>query len=55
MLLDLRISTSLASLWRDQGRIVEARDMLGPVVDWFTQGLDLPVLQRPKQLLAELT
>jgi hypothetical protein len=55
MLHDLRISTSLASLWRDQGRIAEARDMLSPVVKWFTQGLDLPVLERPKRLLAELT
>ena len=29
---------SLARLWRDQGKRTEARDLLTPVYDWFTEG-----------------
>jgi hypothetical protein len=54
MLLNLRASTSLALLCHDQGRDVEARDQLGPVYCWFTQGFDVPVLRRAKALLDEL-
>jgi predicted ATPase len=46
---------SLARLWRDQGKRAEARDLLAPVYDWFTEGLDTPVLQEAKTLLDELT
>jgi tetratricopeptide (TPR) repeat protein len=34
----LRASTSLARLWRDQGRQTEAHDLLAPIYDWFTEG-----------------
>jgi predicted ATPase len=54
MLHDLRASTSLAMLWRDQGRVVEASEMLGPVLNWFTQGLDLPLLKRAKAVFDQL-
>jgi predicted ATPase/class 3 adenylate cyclase len=54
MLHDIRASTSLAMLWRDQGRVVEAREMLSPVFNWFTQGLNLPVLKRAKTVLGQL-
>jgi predicted ATPase len=45
---------SLANLWRDQGRRAEARELLAPIHDWFTEGFDTPVLQDAKALLDEL-
>ena len=53
-LLQLRASTSLARLWRDQDRRVEARDLLAPIYGWFTEGFDAPVLKEAKALLDEL-
>jgi tetratricopeptide (TPR) repeat protein len=50
---ELRASTSLARLWRDQGKRTEARDLLAPICGWFTEGFDTPVLQDAKALLAE--
>src|SRR4051812_5612448 len=32
---ELRAATSLARLWREQGRGAEARDLLAPVYGWF--------------------
>jgi class 3 adenylate cyclase/tetratricopeptide (TPR) repeat protein len=53
-LFQLRASTSLARLWRDQGKRTEARDLLGPIYDWFTEGFDAPDLKEAKALLEEL-
>jgi len=53
-LLQLRASTSLARLWRDQGRRAEAHDLLAPIYGWFTEGFDTPVLKDAKSLLVEL-
>jgi predicted ATPase len=47
----LRASTSLARLWRDQGRSTEAHDLLAPVYGRFTEGLDTLDLQDAKALL----
>jgi predicted ATPase len=52
--LELRAATDLARLWRDQGRIVEARDLLATHFDWFTEGLDTPDLMDAKALLDAL-
>ncbi len=51
---ELRVATELARLWRDQGRNAEARSLLAPVYVWFSEGLDTPLLQNAKALLAEL-
>jgi predicted ATPase len=51
---ELRAATSLAHLWRDQGKRSEARDLLWPIYGWFTEGFDTPVLQGAKALLVEL-
>ncbi|MFL5284016.1 MAG: AAA family ATPase [Rhodopila sp.] len=53
-LLQLRASTSLARLWRDQGKRAEARNLLAPVYSWFTEGFDAPVLKEAKALLDDL-
>jgi len=52
--LELRAATSLARLWRDQGKRTEAHDLLAPIYGWFTEGFDTPVLQDAKALLDEL-
>jgi predicted ATPase len=45
---------SLARLWRDQGKTVEARELLAPVYGWFTEGFDTRDLKEAKALLEEL-
>jgi hypothetical protein len=53
-LFELRSATSLARLWRDQGKRTEAYEFLAPVYGWFTEGFDLPDLVEARQLLSEL-
>src|SRR5262245_5048168 len=50
----LRIAMSLARLWRDQDKRVQARDLLAPVYGWFSEGFGTPVLQDAKALLNDL-
>jgi len=52
---ELRAATSLARLWRAQGKCAEARDLLASVYRWFTEGFDTPVLQEARALLDELS
>jgi predicted ATPase len=52
---ELRAATSLARLWREQGRRGEARDLLAPVYRWFTEGSDTHDLKEAKALLKRLT
>ena len=52
---ELRATTSLARLWRTQGRTVDARDALAKVYGWFTEGFDTPDLIEAKALLDELS
>ena len=51
---ELRAATSMARLWRDQGKRNEARDLLAPVYGWFTEGFDTLDLKDAKVLLEEL-
>jgi class 3 adenylate cyclase/tetratricopeptide (TPR) repeat protein len=53
--LELRAAMSLARFLRDQGRADEARQMLAPVYDWFTEGFGTPDLMDAKALLDELS
>jgi predicted ATPase len=48
---ELRAATSLARLWQQQGKRVEARDLLAPVYDWFGEGFDTQDLKDAKTLL----
>ena len=52
--LELRAATSLARLWRDQGKRAQARDLLAPVYGWFTEGFDTADLKDATALLQEL-
>jgi predicted ATPase len=52
---ELRAATSMARLWRDQGKREEARELLAPVYGWFTEGFDTLDLKEAKALLDELS
>jgi len=52
--LELRAAMSLARLWQCQGKRVEARELLAPIYNWFTEGFDTADLQEAKALLEEL-
>ena len=51
---ELRASMSLAHLWRDQGKVRQARELLAPIYGWFTEGFDTRDLKEAKALLEEL-
>ena len=52
--LELRGAISMARLWRDQGKVKEARELITPVYGWFTEGFDTRDLKEAKTLLDEL-
>ena len=51
---ELRTATSLAGLLTDRHRTTEARELLGPVCDRFTEGFATADLQMAKNLLQQL-
>ena len=51
---ELRAATTLAKLWKQQGRRGDARDLLAPVLGWFTEGLGTKDVEGAAALLAEL-
>jgi len=52
--LELRAAMSLSRLWQQQGKRVEAYELLAPVYRWFTEGFDTADLQEARALLEEL-
>ena len=48
---ELRAAMSLARLWREQGKVQQARELLAPVYGWFTEGFDTLDLKEAKALL----
>ena len=52
--LELRAAMSLARRWHGLGRSAEARDLLAPIYEWFTEGFETRDLQEARALLAEL-
>ena len=52
---ELRAAMSMARLWRDQGKVQQARELLAPVYGWFTEGFDTPDLKGAKALLEQLS
>ncbi len=53
--LELRASTSLARLWRQQDKQQKAYKLLSEIYNWFTEGFDTKDLQEAKALLEELS
>jgi predicted ATPase len=51
---ELRAATSMARLWRDQGKRQQAHDLLASVYGWFTEGFDTLDPKEAKALLDEL-
>jgi class 3 adenylate cyclase/predicted ATPase len=49
--LELRAATSLARLWQGQGKVAEARSLVGGIYAWFTQGFDTEDLRAARALL----
>ena len=44
---------SLARLWHQHGKIVEAHQVLSDIYGWFTEGFDTKDLQEVKALLVD--
>ena len=51
---ELRAAMSVARLWRDQGKLPQARELLAPVYGWFTEGFDTLDVKEAKALLDAL-
>jgi predicted ATPase len=51
---ELRAAMSLARLWQRQGKRAAAYELLAPVYDWFTEGLNTADLQEAKAVLEAL-
>jgi class 3 adenylate cyclase/predicted ATPase len=51
---ELCAATSMARLWRDQGKPRQARELLAPVYGWFTEGFNTRDLHEAKALLEEI-
>ncbi len=54
-LFELRAAIDLAQLWFNQGYHEKARNLLGPVFNSFTEGLDTPDLLQARHLLEQLS
>lgn len=52
--LELRAAIRLGRLWRQQGKVTQARELLAPLYAWFTEGFATPDLQEARALLALL-
>jgi predicted ATPase len=52
---ELRTATDYARLMQRQRRLREARDLLVPIYNWFTEGFDTKDLKEAKALLDELS
>jgi predicted ATPase len=52
--LELRAVMSLSRLWQQQGRQVDAHELLASIYSWFTEGFDTADLQEAKTLLGQL-
>lgn len=50
--LELRAANALATLWRTQERVGEARSLIEPIYSWFSEGADTADLLRAREILA---
>ncbi len=52
--LELRAASSIARLWRQQGKPADAKRVLEEIYSWFTEGFDTPDLQEAANLLSTM-
>ena len=52
---ELRGATSLARLLQSQGRFEEAEDLLKPICEWFTEGLETGDHIKARRTLEEMS
>jgi predicted ATPase len=52
---ELRAAISLCRLWMQQGRRDDARQLLTPIYQWFTEGFDTADLKEARALIGELS
>jgi predicted ATPase len=52
---ELRAAVSLARLWSEQGKRAEARELLAPTYQWFTEGFNMRDLKEAKALLSDVS
>ena len=50
----LRAAIDLAELWRDRGNLGQAREILGPVLDGFTEGYGTTDVKTARALLESM-
>jgi len=51
---ELRTATSLAKMLQQQGRATEARALLAPVYEWFTEGFETRDLRQAREVMESL-
>ena len=51
---ELRAAMSIVRLWIDQGKRIEARDLLAPIYGWFTEGFGTRDVKEAKDFLGVL-
>jgi tetratricopeptide (TPR) repeat protein len=54
-MLELRAAISLARLWQNLGKYVDARQLLVGVYGWFTEGFETEPLQRARALIEQVS
>jgi len=54
-LFELEAAAGLASIWMQQDKCEDARELLGSTYDWFTEGFDEVPLRAARELLEELS
>ena len=52
---ELRAATSMSRLWLQHNRFDDARALLSPIYNWFTEGFDTPDFKDAKKLLEQLS
>ena len=52
--LELRAATDLAELWRTQGKLDDARALLEPIFNWFSEGAETVDLKRARDTQSAL-
>jgi TOMM system kinase/cyclase fusion protein len=53
-MLELKAANALCELWQERGQAAQARELLTPLLEWFTEGLQTPHVSHARTLLGQL-